>query len=144
MTVASILKSKGTHVETVRPDTTLRVVAWNLKVKRIGVLVVSRDDTTVLGVVSERDIVRALADHGPDAVRLSVADIMTTNVKTCSPHDSITAVMARMTRDRIRHLPVLEGGRLAGIISIGDVVKDRLHELELEANILRDTLIASH
>jgi CBS domain-containing protein len=144
MTVAAILKTKGTHVETVRPDTTLRVAAWNLKVKGIGVLVVSRDDTSPLGIVSERDIVRALADHGPDVVRLRVADVMTTAVKTCSPDDSITAVMARMTRDRIRHLPVVEGGHLVGIVSIGDVVKHRLHELELEANILRDTLIASH
>lgn len=144
MTVAAILRTKGTHVETVRPDTTLRVAAWNLKLKRIGTLVVSWDDTTVLGIVSERDLVRALADYGPDVVRLTVADVMTTTVKTCAPADSITAVMARMTRDRIRHLPVVDAGRLAGIISIGDVVKYRLDELELEANILRDTLIASH
>jgi CBS domain-containing protein len=144
MTVAAILKSKGTHVETVRPDTTLRVAAWGLTLKGIGALVVSRDDERVLGIVSERDIVRALTDHGPDVVRLSVSEVMTTAVKTCSPNDSITAVMARMTRDRIRHLPVVDGGRLGGIISIGDVVKYRLDELELEANILRDTLIASH
>jgi CBS domain-containing protein len=144
MTVAAILKTKGTHVETIRPDSTLRMAAWNLKVKGIGALVVRRDDETVLGILSERDIVRALTDHGPDVVRVSVSEVMTTAVKTCSPGDSITAVMARMTRDRIRHLPVVEGGRLAGIVSIGDVVKYRLDELELEANVLRDTLIASH
>ena len=144
MTVAAILKTKGTHVETIRPDSTLRMAAWNLKVNRIGALIVSRDDQHVLGIISERDIVRALTDHGPDVVRLSVSDVMTTTVKTCSPGDSITALMARMTRDRIRHLPVVDDGRLAGIVSIGDVVKYRLDELELEANILRDTLIASH
>jgi CBS domain-containing protein len=144
MTVAAILKTKGTHVETIRPDSTRRMAAWNLKVKGIGALVVSRDDERVLGILSERDIVRALTDHGPDVVRVPVSEVMTTTVKTCSPGDSITAVMARMTRDRIRHLPVIQDGRLAGIVSIGDVVKYRLDELELEANILRDTLIASH
>jgi CBS domain-containing protein len=144
MTVAAILKTKGTHVETIRPDSTLRMAALNLKVKGIGALVVSRDDERVLGILSERDIVRALTDHGPDVVRVPVSEVMTTTVKTCSPGDSITAVMARMTRDRIRHLPVIQDGRLAGIVSIGDVVKYRLDELELEANILRDTLIASH
>ena len=143
MTVAAILKTKGTHVETIRPDTTLRVAAWQLRVNRIGALVVTEDDR-VHGIISERDIVRVLAEHGPDVVRLRVADVMTTAVKTCSPHDGLTAVMARMTRDRIRHLPVVEGGHLAGIVTIGDVVKYRLDELELEANILRDTLIASH
>ena len=144
MTVAAILRTKGTHVETVRPATTLRVAAWNLKAKRIGALVVSQDDERILGIISERDIVRALSDHGPDVVRLDVSEIMTTAVKTCSPRESITAVMARMTRDHIRHLPVVDSGRLAGIVSIGDIVKYRLDELELEANILRDTLIASH
>jgi len=144
MTVAAILRAKGTHVETVRPDATLRVVAWNLKVKGIGALVVTRDDDRILGIISERDVVRALTDHGPDVVRATVSEVMTVAVKTCAPSDSITAVMARMTRDHIRHLPVVDGGRLAGIISIGDVVKYRLDELELEANVLRDTLIASH
>ena len=143
MTVAAILKTKGTHVETIRPDSTLRMAAWDLKVKGIGALVVSWDDERVLGILSERDIVRALTDHGPDVVRVPVSEVMTTTVITCSPGDSITAVMARMTRDRIRHLPVVQNGRLAGIVSIGDVVKYRLDELELEANILRDTLIAS-
>lgn len=144
MTVAAILKTKGTHVEIIRPDSTLRMAAWNLKVKGIGALVVSWDDERVLGILSERDIVRALTDHGPDVVRVPVSEVMTKTVKTCSPGDSITAVMARMTRDRIRHLPVIQDGRLAGIVSIGDVVKYRLDELELEANILRDTLIAGH
>ena len=144
MTVAAILRAKGTHVETVRPDATLRVVAWTLKVNDVGALVVTREDDRILGIISERDVVRALTDHGPDVVRVSVSDVMTTAVKTCSPSDSITAVMARMTRDHIRHLPVMDGGRLAGIVSIGDVVKYRLDELELEANVLRDTLIATH
>src|SRR5262249_45249279 len=143
MTVAAILKTKGTHVETIRPDTTLRIAAWNLRTKGIGALLVSEDGERVLGIISERDIVRALSEHGPDVVRLSVADVMTMPVKTCSPTDSITAVMARMTRDRIRHLPVVEDGRLAGIVSIGDVVKYRLAELGLQAHIPRGPLIPS-
>jgi CBS domain-containing protein len=144
MTVAAILKSKGSHVETIGPETPLRVAAWNLKTKGIGALVVVAEGERVRGIISERDIVRALTEHGPDVVRLSVSDVMTPRVKTCSPDDSITAVMARMTRDRIRHLPVIDAGHLAGLVSIGDVVKYRLDELELEANVLRDTLIASH
>ena len=144
MTVAAILRVKGTHVETVRPDATLRVVAWTLKVNGIGALVVTREDERIVGIISERDVVRALIDHGPDVVRVPVSEVMTTSVKTCSPSDGITAVMARMTRDHVRHLPVVDGGRLAGIVSIGDVVKYRLDELELEANVLRDTLIATH
>lgn len=144
MSVAAILKTKGTHVETVRPDETLRIVAWDLKTKGISALVVSRDDDGILGIISERDIVRALADHGPDVAMLPVSAVMTKTVKTCSVDDSITAVMARMTRDRIRHLPVVDGGRLAGIVSIGDVVKYRLDELQLEASVLRDVLVAGH
>src|SRR5262249_27532306 len=139
MTVAAILKTKGTHVETIRPDTTLRIAAWNLRTKGIGALLVSQDGERVLGIISERDIVRALSEHGPDVVRLSVADVMTMPVKTCSPTDSITAVMARMTRDRIRPLPGGGGGRLAGIGSLGDVVEYRPHALGRAAHTPLDT-----
>jgi CBS domain-containing protein len=144
MRVSSILKSKGTHVETTRPDTTVFSVVWALKTKGIGALVVSEDGATPLGVISERDIVRGLTEHGPQLLGLPVSRVMTSPVITCGPDDTVTALMARMTRHRVRHLPVLDSGRLRGIVSIGDVVKHRLDELELEANILREALMTSH
>jgi len=144
MKVAAILKAKGTHVETTRPDTSLYSVIWDLKLKRIGAFVVSQDGSIVLGLVSERDIVHGLAEHGAKLLALPVAQVMTSPVVTCTPEDNGTAVMARMTRYRVRHLPVIEDGKLAGIVSIGDVIKYRLDELEMEANILRETLMISH
>jgi CBS domain-containing protein len=144
MSVASILKAKGAHVETTRPDTTLYTVVWDLKVKGIGALVVSEDGSTVLGLISERDIVRGLTERGTKLLTVPVSELMTSPPVTCTPGESITAVMARMTRLRVRHLPVVEGGKLCGIVSIGDVVKHRLDDLELEANVLRENLMASH
>ena len=121
MTVAAILRAKGTHVESTTPETTLYSVAWVLKSRGIGALVVTSEDRArILGIVSSP-------------------------VLTCAPEDRVTAVMARMTRHRVRHLPVLDSARrLCGLVSIGDLVKHRLDELELEANILRDTLMVSH
>jgi CBS domain-containing protein len=144
MKVSSILKAKGAHVETTRPDTTVYTVVWELKLKGIGALVLSEDGKTVLGVISERDIVRGLTEHGAKLLTLPVSEVLTPPVVTCTPEESITAVMARMTNHRVRHLPVLDGGRLCGIVSIGDIVKYRLDELELEANILRENLMAGH
>jgi CBS domain-containing protein len=144
MSVAAILKAKGAGVETTRPDTTLHGVVWDLKLKGIGALVVTDDGVTVRGLISERDIVRGLAEHGTTLPAAPVSRLLTAPVVTCAPGESITAVMARMTRHRVRHLPVVEGGRLCGIVSIGDIVKHRLDELELEANILRENLMVSH
>ncbi len=144
MSVAMILKAKGAHVETTRPDTTVYTVVWDLRAKGIGALVVTEDGTTVLGLISERDIVRALAEHGTKLLSAPISQLMTAPVVTCAPSESITAVMARMTHHRARHLPVVDRGKLCGIVSIGDVVKHRLDELELEANILRENLIAGH
>jgi CBS domain-containing protein len=144
MKVSSILKAKGAHVETTRPDTTVYTVVWELKLKGIGALVLSEDGKTVLGLISERDIVRGLTEHGSKLLTLPVSEVLTPPVVTCTPEESITAVMARMTNHRVRHLPVLDGGRLCGIVSIGDVVKYRLDELELEANILLENLMAGH
>ena len=145
MTVAAILKSKGTHVETTRADATLYTVAWELKSKNIGALVVVGEGRTkILGIISERDYLRALIEHGPQLLALRVSEVMTTQVLTCTPDERVTAVMTRMTRHRVRHLPVVDAGRLAGIVSIGDVVKYRLDDLELEANILREALMVSH
>jgi CBS domain-containing protein len=144
MSVASILKVKGTHVETAPPDTTLYTVVWTLKAKGIGAIVVSEDGRTMRGLVSERDIIRGLTEHGAKLLTLPVSELMTSPVVTCTPGESIMAVMSRMTRHRARHLPVVEGGKLCGIISIGDVVKHRLDELQLEANVLRENLMTSH
>jgi CBS domain-containing protein len=144
MSVALILKAKGAHVETTRPDASLYTVVWNLKVKGIGAQVVSEDGTTVLGLISERDIVHGLTEHGTKLLTLPVSELMTSPAVTCTPGDSIKAVMARMTRYRVRHLPVVEDGKLCGIVSLGDVVKHRLDELELEANVLRENLMTSH
>jgi CBS domain-containing protein len=144
MKVASILKAKGASVATTPPDTTVFTAVWELRLKGIGALVVSADGTTVLGLISERDIVRGLAEHEASLLASRVSQVMTAPVITCTPEDSVTSVMALMTRHRVRHLPVVEGGKLCGIISIGDVVKHRLDELEMETNILRETLIVSH
>ena len=145
MTVAAILRAKGSHVESTTPDTTLYSVAWTLKTRGIGALViVSEDRARIVGIVSERDIVRGLIEHGEHLLALPVSRVMTSPVLTCAPEDRVTAVMARMTRHRVRHLPVVDRGRLCGLVSIGDLVKHRLDELELEANVLRETLIVSH
>jgi CBS domain-containing protein len=142
MKVASILKGKGGHVVTVKPDTPISTAVRELTSKGIGALVVSEDGATVLGILSERDIVQALALYGARLLDLHVSDVMVRRVVTCSADDTITRIMADMTRHRIRHLPVVEHGTMQGIVSIGDVVKHRLDELETEANILREAFIA--
>jgi CBS domain-containing protein len=142
MTVASILKSKGDRVATTRPDTTVETVVHRLKLEGIGALVVSEDGRRVAGIVSERDIVRGLAIHGGDLLAMPVSALMTTGVTTCTPETTVNQVMAHMTRGRIRHLPVTVDGRLAGIVSIGDIVKHRLDEMELEVRTLRDYITA--
>ncbi len=138
MDVASILKSKGKNVVTARPDAKIAEVVRKLKDGRIGALVVSEDDRKVLGIISERDIVGGLADHGRDLLDMKVDELMTREVFTCAPTDRISKLMAKMTQRRIRHLPVMENGALCGIVSIGDVVKIRLDEIESEASALRD------
>jgi CBS domain-containing protein len=140
MKVRDILAHKGSAVVTVRPDTTVATAIHRLMLERIGALVVSDDGVRVLGIVSERDIVRVVAERGADALApdLTVEAMMTRNVLTCGLEDSIKDLMTTMTQRRIRHLPVVENGRLVGIVSIGDVVKNRLEEVELEANVLRE------
>jgi len=138
MNVKSILKTKGATVETIRPDATLGAAIDALALKRIGVLVVSEDSDAILGIISERDIVAGLAKHGASLLDMPVASMMTQAVKTCAPTDPITDVMEIMTNRRIRHVPVLNNGKLSGIVSIGDAVKHRLWELETEAGYLRD------
>ncbi len=137
MNVDSILKTKGNVVVTVAPGEKISVAAAKLKHEKIGALVVSEDRIGVSGILSERDIARALADHGAGLGELAVGDLMTRNVITCTPDDTVAELMTTMTKHRIRHLPVMADGALCGIISIGDVVKNRLEEIQREAESLR-------
>jgi CBS domain-containing protein len=143
MNVNAILRTKGTKVVTVRPESSVSELTEQLRSEGIGALVVSEDDTTIVGIVSERDIVRGLAQHGAAVLDSKVGDIMHRDVVTSSGDEDIEAVMGKMTRHRIRHLPVVDNGRLCGIISIGDVVKHRLEELESETTAMRH-YIAGH
>ena len=141
MKVESILKSKGHDVQTVVSDLSLVLAVHQLSTKGIGALVVSDDGRGVHGLLSEREVVRGLAKPGAGLLDLRVRDVMARSVPVCSSQDTIRDAMAEMTRSRNRHLPVVDDGALAGLISIGDVVKHRLEELELEAMVLRDVAI---
>ena len=137
MNVAAILRHKGNHVSTIRPETTVADAVDILNRERIGALVVSSNDENVEGLLSERDIVIALARHDKELPSLTVAEVMSRTVITCDPSDSVEQLMAEMTSRRIRHFPVVAEGRLNGIVSIGDLVKSRLDEVEFEASSLR-------
>ena len=146
MQVREILSAKGGRVVTIRPDATVATAVHRLALERVGALVVSEDGSAIAGILSERDVVGALAEQGAGilAVDFRVGDLMTRRVVTCRPEDQVKTVMAEMTRRRVRHLPVVENGRLVGIVSIGDIVKSRLEEMELETLVLRDAYIAAH
>ena len=142
MFVSDILAEKGGLVYTVTPGTTVGDIARQLSTRRIGsVLVVDRLDQ-VAGIVSERDLVHAIATHGTPALALEATQVMTRHVVTCDPDDSIDQVMQVMTAGRFRHLPVVQRGELIGLISIGDVVKARLAETEHEKEALRAYIVA--
>jgi len=138
MNVEFILRNKGRNVITIGPDAKVVAAVALLRRHGIGALVVSKDGRSVDGILSERDIVHALADHGDRVLGLDVVQLMSRRVITCKFSDSIADLMALMTDRRIRHIPVVEGGALAGIISIGDVVKNRLDEVESEATSMRE------
>ncbi len=138
MDVAAILKEKGRKVVTAQPDATVREIISILSREQIGVVVICGKENTLDGIVSERDVVRGLAERGQALLGNTAGDLMTRNVRTCSPGDSVRDIMATMTEHRIRHIPVLEAGTLCGIVSIGDVVKRRLDEIESEAEALRE------
>jgi CBS domain-containing protein len=141
MNVDGILRAKGTRVATIRPDASVGDLVRGLREEGIGAMVVSDDGYHLDGIVSERDVVRALAKVGGRVLQQRVSEIMSTQVTTCSPTDSVKSLMELMTRHRIRHLPVMSNGRLAGIISIGDVVKNRLDEMATETSVLRETYL---
>jgi CBS domain-containing protein len=137
MNVETILRTKGRAVTTIRPGETVSAAIDMLISRNIGALVASEYGEKVEGIISERDIVHALAHHGARLLSLSVSEVMTRPVVTCDPAESVGELMAEMTSRRIRHLPVVQDGRLCGIVSIGDLVKNRLDEIEYEASSLR-------
>jgi CBS domain-containing protein len=142
MNVETILRNKGSWVATIRPDATIAEAVETLNREHIGAIVVSQDGESVDGILSERDIVIALADSGAELLSRGIDEIMTRKVVTCAPGDTVQELMAEMTNGRMRHLPVVSNGRLCGIVSIGDLVKNRLDEVEFEAKSLR-SFIAS-
>ena len=144
MKVADILSAKGNKVMTVRETETIVMLAHRLKLERVGAMIVSQDGKTIDGIISERDVAHGLAEHGAELPELRVSRLMTRGVATCSPNDSIADIARIMTRCRVRHLPVQENGELVGVVSVGDVVKHRLDEMAMEANVLRDYAIARH
>jgi CBS domain-containing protein len=142
MTVSQILNTKGREVITASPEQSMLAVARVLSEKRIGAVVVIDSTGKIEGIASERDFVRAIAAQGAKALDCPVRELMTTNVKICTTDDTEAELMALMTENRIRHLPVVEDGQLAGMISIGDVVKFRMEAIEHEAEEMK-TYIAS-
>ena len=138
MTVKAILSRKGGDVVTIAPTATLSAAVKLLAERRIGALVVTGPDNRVAGILSERDIVRTLAERGPGALEDNVAAVMTRKVTTCTEVDTIVFIMERMTAGKFRHLPVVDQGKLVGVISIGDVVKYRIEEVQHDADALRE------
>jgi CBS domain-containing protein/beta-phosphoglucomutase-like phosphatase (HAD superfamily) len=138
MRVSDILKTKGSDIKSIHPKATMRAVAHALKTEAVGALLVRDETGGVQGIITERDVVRGLDQLGDDLSRIRVSDMMTRSVVTCAPEDSVATVANVMTQRRIRHLPVVSEGRLVGLVSIGDVLKHRLDEVELEANVLRE------
>lgn len=142
MFVSDILSQKGSGVFSVSAATSVAQVAQDLTERRIGSVLVLEGDNRIAGIVSERDLVRALARHGAKAMELQALNVMTTDVVTCDPDDSIDHVMEVMTRGRFRHLPVVRHGELLGLVSIGDVVKARLEETRHETEALKAYIVA--
>ncbi len=143
MKIFEILKIKGPTALTVRPADSIQDLAERLVKERVGVMLVSEDGNAVLGIISERDVVRGLATRGSKVGQYVVADFMTRDVISCAPQDKVSDVARIMTTRRIRHLPVVEEGRLVGLVSIGDVLKHRISEVEFESDVLRDMAIVN-
>ena len=138
MHVDAILGAKGREVRTIRPETTVSEAMQTLYRNRISSLVVSEEGTEILGIISDRGIMNVVAERGIEVMNDTVGRIMTREVITCSPHDDLDSIMATMTNRRIRHIPVVRDGRLCGLISIGDVVKHRIDEIQHEADAMRE------
>ena len=137
MRIADLLRNKGAEVATVQPEASVRELLDGLADRNIGAMVVVGSAGAIAGIVSERDVVRRLHEHGPDVLDFTVAEIMTSVVATCGMESSVNELSELMTENRVRHIPVVVDGRLAGIVSIGDVVKHRLEELKTEQEQLQ-------
>ena len=137
MNIAQILKAKGRAVATVRPDVPLSEIIDKLAQKRIGAIVVVGDNGEVAGIISERDIIRRLAERGEAVLKEPVAQSMTTAVISCQGTSTLDEIMEMMTQGRFRHVPVIEDGALVGIVSIGDIVKNHIAEVEMEVTAMR-------
>ena len=138
MTVGIILAGKGREVVTIEPGASLAEAAQLLASKRIGAALILGADDRIVGIISERDVVRALAEGGAAALNEPVSQTMTRKVETCSENETVASIMERMTAGKFRHMPVVEKGRLVGVVSIGDIVKHRLFEMERESVAMRD------
>ena len=137
MTIAQILKIKGNNVSSLAPTATVLEAAQMLGAKRIGAVLVVDSAEGLVGILSERDIVGSLAQHGPKTLDMTVAELMTSEVQVASPRTTVEEAMGMMTQGRFRHVPVVEGGHLVGLVSIGDVVKARISDQEHEVDSLR-------
>ena len=142
MNVRHILEAKGRDVVTLKPEATLEATMQVLANRRIGAIVLTNEDGGVAGIVSERDVVRVLGPAGVGAISQSIGEVMTSQVSTCTAATTVNQAMEMMTTGRFRHLPVCENDRLVGIISIGDVVKQRIEEVEREAMEMREYIAA--
>ena len=138
MNVKTILAAKGSDIVGIEPNADLAAAAQLLSKHKIGAVVIRGAGGRLAGILSERDIVRALAEHGSNALSLQVGQVMTRNVTTCGEDDTIASIMERMTAGKFRHMPVVTKGELVGLVSIGDVVKQRVGEIEHESEALRD------
>lgn len=138
MPVEKILETKGRNVFTIHPDHSVAEAAQLMSVKKVGVAVVTDTKGRIAGILSERDIVAGITQYGKGVVDMPVRNLMTSLVATCRPDESVKSVMETMSSRRIRHLPMVEGGELVGIVSIGDAVNYRLKEAQLEMGVLRD------
>lgn len=142
MNVAAILKGKGRSIVTARADSKLVDIARKLAEMKIGAIVVADGGGRIEGIISERDIIRSIGEQGVDCLQHSVASVMTRNVQVCELADTLDELMSKMTVGRFRHLPVVDEGKLVGIVSIGDIVKHHIAEVEMEASALRGYIVA--
>lgn len=140
MIIGQILKSKSRGVVTARPEDSIQEIAQRLAERKIGAVVIVAEGGSVAGIISERDIIRLVAEHGAAALAMKASDGMTRNVVSCTRENNLDQIMDMMTRGRFRHLPVIEDGALVGILSIGDVVKHHTAEVELEVTAMRGYL----
>ena len=143
MTVSIILADKGRDVVTIEPSASLAQAVQMLAEKRIGAALVLGADRRIAGIISERDIVRALAARGAAVLDEPVSQTMTRKVETCNESDAVATIMERMTAGKFRHMPVVDQGRVSGVVSIGDIVKHRVHEIERESVALRDYIMTA-